>query len=65
MTFSYKRKNQYWKVYCFNVSYNYTGVLESAVNDHTRLRESMNIVNEVGSVCDNIDEMALFSEFWY
>lgn len=48
--------------YNINVSYNYTGVLESAVNDQTRLRESMSIVNEVGSVCDNIDEMALMED---
>lgn len=48
--------------YKVNLFFNFGGVLESAINEHSSLLESAQTISEVGSVCDNIDEMALMEE---
>lgn len=41
--------------YQTNLFFNYSGVLESAVTEHTNLLEATNVVNEVGSLCENVE----------
>ena len=41
--------------YKVNLFFNYSGVLESAISEHTNLLEATNVVNEVGSVCENVN----------